>query len=126
LFKSGSIFWLEILHIGTLRARYRGDGGEAHVFYEAYGKELIEEIVNGILPAFDYFENRLTGNSNYMFRCGPSYLICELVHIFDRSYVSERSATIDLVRDLSNSSRWGEAGPHSAIAARPAHLHRGC
>ena len=61
-----------------------GDGGEAHVAYEdgdevdltkeylqdlleAYGKELVKDIVNAILPAFDYLKNRLTGNRNYMF-----------------------------------------------------------
>jgi hypothetical protein len=60
-----------------------GDGGEAQVAYEdgdgdeknltkynpqdlleAYGKELFKEIVHGILPACDYLENRLKGNSN--------------------------------------------------------------
>jgi hypothetical protein len=48
LFRSGFIFWLEILHIGTVRARYRAehrnvandtistidDDGGAHVAYE--------------------------------------------------------------------------------------------
>jgi hypothetical protein len=141
IFKISLIFWQEILHIGTLRARYRaeyrnvsnatassiGDGGETHVAYEdgdeeeptkrdlrdlleAYGKKLFKEKVHGILPAFNYLENRLTGNSNYMFKCDPSYLICDLVQLFEPS-----------MRVLSNSSRWGEAGPHGAIAARPAH-----
>jgi hypothetical protein len=145
---------LEILHVVTLRARYRaehrnvanatastiGDGGQTQVAYEdgdeegltkkdlqdlleAYGKELFKEIVDGILLAFDYLENRLTGNSDYIFKCEPSYLTCELVQVFDPSYLAERSVTIDLVRGLSKSSRWGEAGPHGAIAARPAHLH---
>jgi hypothetical protein len=57
------------------------DDGEAHVAYEegdkndlanenlqellkAYGKELFEEILNGIVPVFDYLENRLSGNFN--------------------------------------------------------------
>jgi hypothetical protein len=140
----------------VLKARYRaehrnvanatvsniGDGGEARVAYEdgneedlterdlrdlleAYGKELFKEIINGILPAFDYLENRLTGNSKYMFKCGLSFLICELVQLFKPSYISEKK-NIDLVRGLSNSSRWREAGPHGAIAARPAHLHGCC
>jgi hypothetical protein len=55
------------------------DDGEAHVAYEdgdeegftkedlheileAYSKEVFKEIVNGILPAFDYLEYRLTGS----------------------------------------------------------------
>jgi hypothetical protein len=157
LFRSGLIFWLEILHICTARARYRAehrnvanstaytidDGGEAYVAYEdgdekdlakedlqdlpeAYGKELFKEIVNGILPAFDYLENRLTKNKNYIFECEPSYSICDLVQVFDTSFVVERGATIDLVHGLSKSSRWGEVGPHGAIAARPAHLYRCC
>jgi hypothetical protein len=61
-----------------------------------------------------------------MFRCGPTYLICELVQLFDQPYVAERSVTIDLVRGLSKSSRWGEAGPHGTIAARLFHSHRCC
>ena len=57
------------------------DDGEAYVAYEegdeedltkedrqelleAYGNELFKEIVNRIVPAFDYLENRLTGNFN--------------------------------------------------------------
>jgi hypothetical protein len=87
LFRSGLIFWLEILHIGTLRARYRAehrnvasatvftidDDGEAHVscedgdeedltnedfqdLLEASGKDLFEEIVYGIQPAFNNLE----------------------------------------------------------------------
>ena len=94
------------------------DDGEAHVVYEdgnedgltredlqdpleAYGKELLKKIVNGILTAFDYRENRLTGNRNSMFKYKPSLLTCELVQLFEPSYVAERSATIDLVRGLS-------------------------
>jgi hypothetical protein len=42
---------------------------------------LFIEIVYGILPAFDYLENRLTGNSNSMFKFGPSYLIYKLVQL---------------------------------------------
>jgi hypothetical protein len=65
------------------------DDGEANVAYEdgdeegltkedlqdpleAYGKELFKEIVDGILPAFDNPKNRLTGNSNSMFKCEPA------------------------------------------------------
>jgi hypothetical protein len=131
LFRTGWIFWLEILQISTLRARYRaehynvanatvstiGEGGEAHVAYEdgneenltkedlqglldAYGKELFKEIVNGILPAFEYHENRLTRKRSYMFKCEPPYLICELLQLQDTSCVAERSFTIDLVARL--------------------------
>ena len=53
IFKISLIFWQEILHIGTLRARYRAehynvanatvstidDGGEAHVSYGEGEKE---------------------------------------------------------------------------------------
>jgi hypothetical protein len=81
-------------------------------------------FISGILPAFDYLENRLTENTCSMFKCGPSYLICKLVQLFEASYVAERSVTMDLVRGLSKSSRWGEAGPHGANAARPAHLEK--
>jgi hypothetical protein len=88
---------------------------------EAYGKELFKEIVSGILPVFDFLENRLTGNRISMFKCGPSYLICVLVQLFGHSYVAERSITINFARGLSKPSRWGEAGPHGAIAARPVH-----
>jgi hypothetical protein len=136
LIRSGLIFGLETLHIGTLRARYRAEhrndanatvsthdnDGEAHVAYEdgdeedhtkeglknlleAYGKGLFKEIVNGILPALDYLENRQTGIRSSMLKSEHAYLICKLVQLFDQSYVSERSVTIDLVRGLSKSSR---------------------
>jgi hypothetical protein len=32
--------------------------------FEAYGKELFKEIVNGIVPGFDFIENRQTRNFN--------------------------------------------------------------
>ena len=64
------------------------DDGKAHVAHEdgdeedhtkvdlqelteAYAKELFKEIVNGIVPAFDYLEYR-----------EHSFLICELVQLF--------------------------------------------
>jgi hypothetical protein len=75
------------------------DDGKAHVAHEdgdeedytkvdlqelteAYAKELFKEIVNGIVPAFDYLEYRLTGNCSYMYKCEHSFLICELVQLF--------------------------------------------
>jgi hypothetical protein len=36
-----------------------------------------------------------------MFKFEHSYLICELVQLFDPSYVSERSASIDIVARLA-------------------------
>jgi hypothetical protein len=67
LFRSGFIFWLEILHIGTLRARYRAehrnrasatvftidDGGEAQVAYESGDAEdLTKKDLQDLLGAY--------------------------------------------------------------------------
>jgi hypothetical protein len=67
LFRSGLVFWLEILHIVTLRARYRaehryvasatvftiGDGGEPHVAYEDGDEEdLTKEDFQDLLVAY--------------------------------------------------------------------------
>jgi hypothetical protein len=43
-----------------------------------------------------------------MFKFEHSYLICELVQLFDQSYVSERSATTDLVARLAEIKPFGE------------------
>jgi hypothetical protein len=50
-----------------------------------------------------------------MFKLKNSYLICELVRLFDKSYVSERSVTIDLVARLAEIKPLGES---SDIMAR--------
>ena len=67
LFRSGLIFWLEILHIGTLRARYRAghynvanatvstidDGGKAQIVYEKGDEEdLTKEDLRQLLEAY--------------------------------------------------------------------------
>ena len=58
--RSGLVFWQEILHIGTLRARYRAehrnvtdatvsttsDGGEAHVAYEDGMKKILPKKIS--------------------------------------------------------------------------------
>jgi hypothetical protein len=43
-----------------------------------------------------------------MFKFEHSQLICELVQLFDPSYVSERGATIDLVARLAEIKPFGE------------------
>ena len=121
LFRSGLIFLLEILHIGTLRARYRAEHrnvASASVYTIYDGGAAVAHVACFRLP--------WTGKNNYMLKCEPSYLICELVQVFGPCYVADRSVTIDLLRGLSKSSRWGEAGPHGAIEARPLHLYRCC
>ena len=115
---SQSKYRAEHRNVANATVSNNDDGSKAHVAYEdgnedgltrenlkepleAYGKELFKNIVNGIVPAFDYLENRLTGNSSSLFKFEPSLLTCELVQLFEPSYVAERSATIDLVRGLS-------------------------
>ena len=55
------------------------------------------------MPAFDYLENRLTGQFQAQFDCTHSYAICRVLRLFDPSYVAEHEATIDSasVRELA-------------------------
>jgi hypothetical protein len=41
-------------------------------------------------------------------KCENSYLICELVQLFDPPYIAERSATINLVARLAETKPFGE------------------
>ena len=61
------------------------------------------ELLDGLLPAFKYLENRLTGNCQAQFDCTHSYDICRVLRLFDPSYVSENEASIDsaAVRELA-------------------------
>jgi hypothetical protein len=43
-----------------------------------------------------------------MFKSGNSYLICELVQLFDPFYVAERRVTIDLVARLAEIKQFEE------------------
>ena len=61
----------------------------------SYGSELRSACVNSILGAYDYLENRLTGNCNAPYDCRHSYLICELSQLFDPSFAAENAADID-------------------------------
>jgi hypothetical protein len=46
-----------------------------------------------------------------MFKIEDSYLICELVQLFEKSYVSERSSTIGIVAKLTeNKPLWEGSG----------------
>jgi hypothetical protein len=70
------------------------------IFSGPIARSCLKKFVNGIVPVFDYLENRLTGNRNCMFESGHLYLICELVQLYDISAVAENSAIIDLVARL--------------------------
>jgi hypothetical protein len=59
-----------------------------------------------------------------MFNFENSYLICELVKLFDPSYASERSATIDLVAQIAEIKPFGERSDLMARLQRdmPTHI----
>jgi len=77
--------------------------GEIMSLLNVYGDGLHQRVIDAILPAFDYLENRLTGQCQEQFDCTHSYAICRVLRLFDPSYVSEHEATIDSasVRELA-------------------------
>jgi hypothetical protein len=68
---------------------------ELKVQLAAYGSELRASSVKSILGAYDYLENRLTGNCAAPFNCKQSYLICELAQLFDPSFAAANASDID-------------------------------
>ena len=77
--------------------------GEIMGLLDVYGDGLHQRVIDAILPAFDYLENRLTGQCQAQFDCTHSYAICRVLRLFDPSYVAEHEATIDSasVRELA-------------------------
>lgn len=71
------------------------DLDELRELLDAYGKKLYGGIVERITPAFDYLESRLTGTCQKQYDCSHSYKICELLRVFDPSFVSEQGETIN-------------------------------
>jgi hypothetical protein len=60
-----------------------------------HGLELRAGAVKAILGAYDYIENRMTGNCGSPYDCRHSLEICELVQLFDPSFAAENAKDID-------------------------------
>jgi len=68
---------------------------ELRELLDAYGNKLNGGIVERIAAAFDYLESRLTGTCQKQYDCSHSYEICELLKVFDPSFVSEQGESIN-------------------------------
>ena len=77
--------------------------GEIMGLLDVYGDGLHQRVIDAIFPAFDYLENRLTGQCQAQFDCTQSCAICRILRLFDPPYVTEHEATIDSasVRELA-------------------------
>ena len=62
---------------------------------KSHGEYAFGKIVDSMVPAFDYLDNRLTGNCKTMFSCQHTYEVFRLARIFDPSFVSDNEAAID-------------------------------
>ena len=58
--------------------------------------------------AFDYLENRLTGQCQAQFDCTHSYAICRVLRLFDPSYVAREPQSVDLPSSFL--LQWSEVG----------------
>ena len=58
-----------------------GEGGIMGLL-DVYGDGLHQCIIDAILPAFDFLENRLTGQCQAQFDCTQSYAICRVLRLF--------------------------------------------
>ena len=85
---------------------------------DVYGDGLHQRVIDAILPAFDYLENRLTGQCQAQFDCTHSYAICRVLRLFGPSYVAEHEATADSasVRKLSRGAS-GRAFVHAELGS---------
>jgi hypothetical protein len=52
-----------------------------------------QEIVDGLNPAPAYLEARLTGTCQHVYSCVQSYEICELLQLFDPSFIEKNDIT---------------------------------
>jgi hypothetical protein len=70
---------------------------------DVYGDLLHQQVLDGLSPAFDYLENRLTGQCLPQFDCTHSYAICRVLQLFNPAYVAEHELAIDaaVVRELA-------------------------
>lgn len=79
------------------------DEAEMTELLKAHGDNNYSKVIDSLVPAFDYLENRLTGNCRAQFSFEHTYRVFELCRVFDLSFVSENEARIDLafVRSLA-------------------------
>jgi hypothetical protein len=80
------------------------DNAEMKQLLKAYGDITYSGIVDSIVPAFDYLENRLTGNCRNQFSCEHTYEVFRLARVFDPSFASENEALINqaFIRSLAS------------------------
>ncbi|KAK3282981.1 hypothetical protein CYMTET_9304 [Cymbomonas tetramitiformis] len=79
----------------ALRAFGRSLLDELEPLLSTHGNALREYAVRELMLGYTYLENRLTGMCDSPFDCTHAYLVCELMQLFDPSYVAEHAATID-------------------------------
>ena len=87
--------------------RYPGDGAEEDLEEEEICPLLVistkperTAIIEGIHPAFQYIEDRITGNCDRQYDCSHMYNILRLVQAFDPSFAAT-SLSQPLVEELS-------------------------
>jgi hypothetical protein len=87
--------------------RYPGDGAEEDLEEEEIRPLLVistkperTAIIEGIHPAFQYIEDRITGNCDRQYDCSHMYNILRLVQAFDPSFAAT-SLSQPLVEELS-------------------------
>ncbi|KAK3274194.1 hypothetical protein CYMTET_17607, partial [Cymbomonas tetramitiformis] len=68
---------------------------ELEPLLSTHGNALREYAVRELMLGYTYLENRLTGMCDSSFDCTHTYLVCELMQLFDPSYVAEHATTID-------------------------------
>lgn len=99
------------------------DEDEAMALLTAYGADLFKEIVGGITPAFAYLEARLTGTCQAVYSCVHSYEICELLQLFDPSFINENDITAEHVARLEVIVPYGARPALIEALQRDLHLY---
>ena len=85
--------------------------------------ERLQEIVGGLNPAFAYLEARLTGTCQNVYSCLHSNGICELLQLFDPSFIEENDITAAHVARLEVIVPFGARPVLMAELQRDLHLY---
>jgi hypothetical protein len=109
----------------TFKGRVLKHPGTIFVEYGVHGNltALLPEILDGLNPAFAYLEARLTGTCQHVFSCVNSYEICELLQLFDLSFIEENNITAAHVARLEVNVPFGARVVLMAELQRDLHLY---
>ena len=76
------------------------DLAELKPLLSTYGDSLRAKVIAGIVPAYTYLEDCITGHCESRYDCAHCYEICTLAQAFDPSYATEQKIDAAFVQRM--------------------------